>query len=269
MKPVLWAVLLAAPLAAQVHIAQHGIEYVSVEIKGKPFTQFFIGPETNKPYLHPLRSASGKIVTRGYPMEEIPGESHDHPHHRGLWFSHGDVNGFDFWGNETRGAKFGRIVLAKSTTCRTARTRAPSTPPSTGAIPRQGAADRSAPDDFLQPAEDPHHRLRHHPDGPRKVVFGDTKEGTFAVRVASALEEAPAQPAAHRPYGGLPGPRGRKADLGQTRRLGGLLWRGGRRAAGHRDVRPSVESSTSDMVARACLRPVRGQYLRPARFRER
>ena len=72
MKPVLWAIVLAAPLAAQVHVAQHGIEYISVDIKGKPFTQFFIGPETNKPYLHPLRSASGKIVTRGYPMEEIP-----------------------------------------------------------------------------------------------------------------------------------------------------------------------------------------------------
>lgn len=103
MKAAAWALLLALPLAAQVRIAQHGIEYISVEIKGKAFSQFFIGPETNKPYLHPLRSASGKIVTRGYPMEDIPGESHDHPHHRGVWFAHGDVNGFDFWGNEARG----------------------------------------------------------------------------------------------------------------------------------------------------------------------
>src|ERR1035441_3893535 len=62
MKPVLWAILLTVPLAAQVRIAQHGIEYISVEIKGKPFIQFFIGPETNKPYLHPLRAASGKIM---------------------------------------------------------------------------------------------------------------------------------------------------------------------------------------------------------------
>jgi hypothetical protein len=33
--------------------------------------------------------------------------------HRGLWFSHGDVNGYDFWANEPseRNAKAGRIVL--------------------------------------------------------------------------------------------------------------------------------------------------------------
>ncbi|MCH8316646.1 MAG: PmoA family protein, partial [Planctomycetes bacterium] len=51
-------------------------------------------------YLHPLRAPDGTIVTRGYPMENIPGERHDHPHHRGLGFTHGDVHGYDFWGNE-------------------------------------------------------------------------------------------------------------------------------------------------------------------------
>src|SRR6202046_2408247 len=113
MKPVLWSILFALPMAAQVRVVEHGVERISVEIDGRPFTDFFIGPETNKPCLHPLRSASGKIVTRGYPMENIAGETHDHPHHCGLWFSHGDVNGYDFWGNEERGGKFGRIVLAK------------------------------------------------------------------------------------------------------------------------------------------------------------
>jgi len=37
--------------------------------------------------LHPLRAADGKIVTRHFPMEMVEGESRDHPHHRGLWFS--------------------------------------------------------------------------------------------------------------------------------------------------------------------------------------
>jgi hypothetical protein len=200
MKPVLWAILLTVPLAAQVRIGQHGIEYISVEIKGKPFTQFFIGPETNKPYLHPLRSASGKIVTRGYPMEDVPGESHDHPHHRGLWFAHGDVNGFDFWGNETRGGKFGRIVLAKIDNL-------------------SGGKDLGligATFDWRDPAGrvlltearqmtfygQPKTRIIDFDitlTAHEKVTFGDTKEGTFALRLASALEEphsgAPAQPA--------------------------------------------------------------------------
>ncbi|MGO4880015.1 MAG: PmoA family protein [Bryobacteraceae bacterium] len=199
MKRLGWAILLAVPLAAQVRIAQHGIEYITVEIAGKPFTQFFIGPEVNKPYLHPLRSASGKIVTRGYPMEDLPGESHDHPHHRGLWFSHGDVNGYDFWGNEGRGGKFGRIVLVKVDDLSSGK--------DSGTI--------SATFNWCDPAGKPllteaRHMIFYNQPKLRtidfditltaieKVTFGDTKEGTFALRVVSGLEEprshAPAEP---------------------------------------------------------------------------
>lgn len=190
MKSILWGILLALPLAAQVRIAQHGIEYISVEIKGKPFTRLFIGPETNKPYLHPLRSASGKIVTRLYPMEDVPDESHDHPHHRGLWFSHGDVNGFDFWANETRGGKFGRIVLDRVNSLTSGK--------------ESGTIDATF--DWRGPAGDTllsEHRLMTFYGQPKmrtidfditltarkQVKFGDTKEGTFAIRVATPLEE--------------------------------------------------------------------------------
>ena len=41
--------------------------------------------------------AQGVSVTRAWPMEEKPGESHDHPHHTGLYFAHGDINGKDYW----------------------------------------------------------------------------------------------------------------------------------------------------------------------------
>jgi hypothetical protein len=199
MKPVLWAILLAVPLAAQVRIAQHGIEYISVEIKGQPFTQFFIGPETNKPYLHPLRSAGGKIVTRGFPIEDVPGESRDHPHHRGLWFAHGDVNGFDFWGNEARGGKFGRIVLAKVNSL--------SGGQDSGVI--DATFDWRDPSGTILLTEGRHMTFYGQPKsrtidfditltGREKVTFGDSKEGTFALRVASALEEprtgTPAEP---------------------------------------------------------------------------
>ncbi len=73
---------------------------IDVEVDGKPFTAFYSGGSAPKPYLHPLTTVSGKRITRGYPMEQIEGETKDHPHHRGLWFTHGDVNGYDFWVNE-------------------------------------------------------------------------------------------------------------------------------------------------------------------------
>jgi Methane oxygenase PmoA len=74
--------------------------HIHVEVDGKPFTDFYYGPDTPKPYLHPLRSSSGKIVTRGFPMEKIPGESTTDQHHRGVWLGYKDVNGYDFWQNE-------------------------------------------------------------------------------------------------------------------------------------------------------------------------
>src|SRR5438045_9741344 len=91
--------LVPATLPAQVEFQRHA-DRLSVYIGGKPFTELFYGKETTKPYLHPLRSASGKIVTRQYPMAQAAGESTDHPHHRGLSFSHADVNGFNFWARD-------------------------------------------------------------------------------------------------------------------------------------------------------------------------
>jgi len=84
---------------AQVQVTSQP-DRVQVEIDGKPFTDFILrGGEAMKPYLYPLRSASGKIVTRHFPIETVEGEPKDHPHQRGLWFSHERVNGFDFWNN--------------------------------------------------------------------------------------------------------------------------------------------------------------------------
>ncbi len=72
---------------------------VDITIDGKPFTSY-IWPDTlKKPVLFPLRSAQGTIVTRGFPLEPRAGERVDHPHHAGMWFNYGDVNGLDFWNN--------------------------------------------------------------------------------------------------------------------------------------------------------------------------
>jgi hypothetical protein len=76
--------------------AQHRVD---ITIDGQPFTSYLWPTSLKKPVLYPLIADGGITVTRGYPLEPRPGERVDHPHHAGLWFNYGDVNGFDFWNN--------------------------------------------------------------------------------------------------------------------------------------------------------------------------
>lgn len=72
---------------------------VDVFIDGELFTSYMQTDE--KPVLYPLNTAQGTAITRGYPLEPREGERVDHPHHIGLWFNYGDVNGLDFWNNSS------------------------------------------------------------------------------------------------------------------------------------------------------------------------
>jgi hypothetical protein len=90
---------LALPGAAASGELQRNGDRIDVLIGGRPFTTYYFGPADAKPYLFPLRSAKGSIVTRSFPMVmNLPGEDHDEPHQRAMYFAHGDVNGYDFWG---------------------------------------------------------------------------------------------------------------------------------------------------------------------------
>lgn len=52
----------------------------------------------SKPIFWPILGPDGNRFTRDYPMVlDSKNEKHDHPHHRGLWMSFGDVNGHDLW----------------------------------------------------------------------------------------------------------------------------------------------------------------------------
>src|SRR4051812_46347582 len=85
---------------------------IPITVDGKPFATFHYGVDVNKPYLAPLRSASGKVITRGFTMETIEGESKDHLHHTGMWFTYDDVNGVKFWENHptyTKGV-IGKVI---------------------------------------------------------------------------------------------------------------------------------------------------------------
>jgi hypothetical protein len=190
---ILVALACLLPLRAQVKFNKTDTQ-IEIVVDGKPFSTLFFGPETPKPYMHPLRSASGKSVTRGYPMLNIPSETHDHPHHRGLWFTHGEVNGMDFWANEP-GEKSGPPIKGKVVLNKVLEVKGGA---KAGTI--KMAYDWKTPEGKLVLAEtrtttvysDPKLRIMDFDvewKAAEKVLFGDTKEGTFAIRLATPLQE--------------------------------------------------------------------------------
>jgi hypothetical protein len=95
----------AAPLKSGVQITRL-VDRLRVEINGQLFTEYFY-KDVPRPYCYPLLGPGDVAMTRNWPMKDTPGEEHDHPHHRSLWFAHGAVNGHDFW-SEQKG--FGKTV---------------------------------------------------------------------------------------------------------------------------------------------------------------
>src|SRR5690606_28819047 len=86
---------------------------VDVIIDGEFSTSYIYPDSLEKPVLYPINTANGNAITRGWPISPRPGERVDHPHHLGLWFNYGDVNGLDFWNNSSAIAdktKYGHIV---------------------------------------------------------------------------------------------------------------------------------------------------------------
>jgi hypothetical protein len=75
------------------------LQRVDIYIGSLLFTSYWYADTLTKPFLYPVNTASGTTVTRGYPFFPRPGERVDHPHHIGIWFNYGDVNGIDFWNN--------------------------------------------------------------------------------------------------------------------------------------------------------------------------
>lgn len=71
---------------------------LDIDLDGELFTTYHHAAQHNKLFLYPIIGPTGKGLTRGYPMvTDIPGEKHDHPHHKSIHVAHGDVNGVDLW----------------------------------------------------------------------------------------------------------------------------------------------------------------------------
>jgi len=91
---------------------------VDVFIGGKLFTSYQYPGNIEKPFLYPVIAPNGSVITRGFPIEPRKGERVDHPHHIGIWFNHGNVNGLDFWNNSSAIAadkkdEYGHISVQK------------------------------------------------------------------------------------------------------------------------------------------------------------
>src|SRR4030042_1815685 len=105
--------LSAAVLAQSPRIElKEGKYQIDVIINGKPFTSYLHTPDPakplvvpgilqTKPVLHPVLSPSGVPMTRAYPFADVAGESRDHPHHMGIYFTMDRVgsDANNFWGN--------------------------------------------------------------------------------------------------------------------------------------------------------------------------
>lgn len=166
---------------------------ISVEIDGKPFTILYLAPDGNKPYLYPLRTATGAVVTRPLVQEKVAGETKDHPHHRGMFFSFGDVNGVNFWATEptSTATNNGKMVLKKVIETKGGRKTGTIQAVFDGLDP-QGKAIMTESRTWIFYSE-PQLRVIDFEieiTALEKLKFGDTKEGTFGIRLATSISEA-------------------------------------------------------------------------------
>ena len=176
---------------------------VTVTVDGKPFTAYiYPGPTVlKKPVLYPIMSAGGNFITRGWPLDPRPGERIDHPHHVGMWFNYGDVNGHDFWNNSTEigpehKGPFGTIVHTGVKSMKSGKGQAELVVTADwldkdGKVMLQetttyqfgaGANNRTI------------NRITALKAADKDVVFKDNKEGMIALRMARQLEQPSTKP---------------------------------------------------------------------------
>jgi len=160
---------------------------VDVTLDGKPFTSYIFSGYA-KPILYPVIGPDGVPMTRSLPGETgVEGEANDHPHHESLWFTHDEVNGVDFWAHKPDDeGRTPRIVQKSMPVCED------------GVILTDNAW--TAPDGQVVLTDtrryvfagDADQRtidiqvVLHASEG--DVHFGDTKEGTMAIRVRTPLQ---------------------------------------------------------------------------------
>ena len=178
-----------------------------VEINGELFTEYHFSERshpwtavakdtgaitTNWPkhvYFYPVLGPGGAMMTRHWPMKDVAGEDHDHPHHRSLWFCHGDVNGIDFWAETP---KSGKIVHDKFLEIKSGADSGVIRSLNQWIAP-DGKVTMTDERTFRVYAQPNRERLfdfevtLRAPDSGESLKLGDTKEGSMAIRVNEAM----------------------------------------------------------------------------------
>ncbi len=153
-----------------------------IYIGGRPFTELKM--DRRHPDFWPLRNSAGQALSRAWPREGGQGGKQDHPHHQSLWFAHGKIDGLDFWHDPEAKVRANRILGMGSGEGRGWLEMESSW---SGPSDREVFSDRRRIDFFKRGSAwglDFSITLEAGGDG---LVFGDTKEGTFALRLAAEL----------------------------------------------------------------------------------
>ena len=188
-----FSVLLAASSADVTFEAKS--DRVTVNINGSLFTEYHHG-DASHVYYYPVIGPGGAKMTRNYPMEKVEGESSDHPHHRSLWFSHGNVNGVDFWAEAaSSGGKPPKQPVGKIEHVKVLAMESGKESGTLKTSQKWIAPDGTVPVTSVQVL-----RVHAGPDtermfdfevtltaGEKDAVFGDTKEGSGAIRIAESM----------------------------------------------------------------------------------
>jgi hypothetical protein len=178
-------------------------DYLDFRIGKDLVTRYHIGPSVAKPYFWPLYGPQGVAMTRGWPMEKaVASGSNDHPHQKSVWFCHGDVipegivlkdkvrgvEGVDFW-SETKGC--GQMACMKIGAVKTEKNHA-----SVETENQWQTADGV-------PVLEEKRTIQFFDFGQTRllvvdidlearyadITFGDTKEGSFGIRVNDLIRE--------------------------------------------------------------------------------
>ncbi len=190
----------------------HTNDVLRVELNGKLFTEYYY-TNVPRPFCYPLLGPGGAAMTRNYPMlTNAPAEERDHPHHRSLWFAHGAVNGQDLW---TERNVSGRIVhrgfteIASGTQSGVIKTL-------NDWVDKQGKVLCTDEQTFRfhAPQDDVtwldfEITLR---ASNGEVTLGDTKEGTFAIRLAETMRLKPNKDNVGKPTGHIVNSAGVRDD---------------------------------------------------------
>jgi hypothetical protein len=157
---------------------------IDILIGGNLFTTYQYGSELTKPILYPVKSPSGILLTRRFPFEIVPGESNDHPHHMGIFFAYDKVNNDGFWNNRTSPPQIKHIKTIKMENGQLSaishwdgKSGKTLLEEKRDMIFSGGANQYTIDFNITLTAQD------------EKIVFEDTKEGLFAIRVADWLSE--------------------------------------------------------------------------------